>query len=152
MKLLTFRTSWSRIAATMNRPVEELHRRWEFLRDGMPRQSNDSVKPVKHVSFAEPLVTGGNVRTLYACWCHRTDTFRSTSPAKRRTSSRRRKMPSSIRSLLSGNETGGPLSAVDSTRRQAGILLPKSRSQSFLDRSWPGWNEIMTRATWKDEF
>jgi hypothetical protein len=46
----------------MDRPADELKRRWQFLRDGMPRQGGDSVKPAKHVSFSDPLVTGGNVR------------------------------------------------------------------------------------------
>lgn len=72
IRLLTFRTPWAGIGVTIQRPVEELKRRWMFLRDGMPPGVEDGIendrKRTKHVSFADPLVIGGDVgKTLSAC-------------------------------------------------------------------------------------
>lgn len=53
----------------IDRPTKELRRRWDFLRYGRPKPAKGGseirkLKPAKHVSFADPVVTGGDVRDL----------------------------------------------------------------------------------------
>lgn len=70
MKLLTFGTPWARIAVTFERPVDEVQRRWEFLRKGIPSSEYEGLRSSKRVSFADPLVTGDDVGAPLYLWPH----------------------------------------------------------------------------------
>lgn len=88
-ELVAFRVPWSRISISLgNRPIEEVKKRWDYLRSGrvqsaevgvdgvfstdgiavgnphlkkFARTTQPEPKPERHVSFADPLVTAGDV-------------------------------------------------------------------------------------------
>lgn len=89
--LVAFRVPWGRIAIVLgNRPVEEVQKRWNYIRSGKPQNVEVAVdgtvstnhrrsteytrtqpesKTERHVSFADPLVTAVDVcSSLLVSW------------------------------------------------------------------------------------